>query len=171
MQPNKKLAIVCSRLALCLGLLGTLSAKAASLQLVPDWGASGVPTNLSMYIYVPDKLAPNPPILVLLHYWGGGAAGVFAEAQGGGVVAAADKYGFIMVVPQNPDCWDVSSTATLTHNGGGQTEAIAHMVNYTVTNYHANTNRVYVTGTSCGGMMTEAMLAVYPDMFKAGAAF
>jgi acetylxylan esterase len=156
----------------CLGLFGPLSMDAASLQPVTNnWGTNGVPTNVTMYIYVPDKLATNPPILVLLHYWGGGASGVFAEAQGGGIVAAADQYGFIMVVPQNPDCWDYSSTKSLTHNGGGQTEAIAHMVNYTVTNYHANSNRVYVSGTSCGGMMTEAMLAVYPDIFKAGAEF
>src|ERR1039457_2590709 len=168
---NKKLTRVCSLLAVCLGLFMALPAKAASLQLVPNWGASGVPTNLSMYIYVPDKVAPNPPVLVLLHYWGGGASGVFAEAQAGGIVAAADQYGFIMVVPQNPDCWDVNSTATLTHDGGGHTQGIAQMVKYAITNYHANSNRVYVTGTSCGGMMTEALLAVYPDIFKAGAAF
>jgi poly(hydroxyalkanoate) depolymerase family esterase len=155
----------------CLGLFMAFPARAASLQLVPNWGASGVPTNLSMYVYVPDKLAPNPPILVLLHYWGGGAAGVFAEAQAGGIVAAADQYGFIMVVPQNPDCWDVNSTATLTHDGGGHTQGIAQMVKYAINTYQANSNRVYVTGTSCGGMMTEALLAVYPDIFKAGAAF
>jgi poly(hydroxyalkanoate) depolymerase family esterase len=157
--------------ATLLGLFLALPSKAASLQLVPNWGASGVPTNLSMYIYVPDNLAPNPPILVLLHYWGGGAAGVFAEAQAGGIVAAADQYGFIMVVPQNPDCWDVNSTATLTHDGGGHTQWIAQMVKYAINTYQANSNRVYVTGTSCGGMMTEALLAVYPDIFKAGAAF
>jgi endoglucanase len=168
---NKKLTRALSLLAVCLGLFTALPAKAASLQLVPNWGASGVPTNLSMYIYVPDNLAPNPPILVLLHYWGGGAGGVFAEAQAGGIVAAADQYGFIMVVPQNPDCWDYSSPQSLTHDGGGQTQGIAQMVNYTVTNYHANANRVYVTGTSCGGMMTEALLGVYPDIFKAGAEF
>ena len=172
MRMKKELGIDFSLFAVCLGLLMALPTKAASLQLVTnDWGTNGVPTNVVMYIYVPDKLAANPPILVLLHYWGGGASGVFAEAQAGGIVAAADEYGFIMVVPQNPDCWDVNSTATLTHDGGGQTEAIAHMVNYTVTNYHANTNRVYATGTSCGAMMTEALLAVYPDVFKAGASF
>ena len=149
-----------------------LPTKAASLQLVPNWGASGVPTNLSMYIYVPDNVATNPPILVLLHYWGGGAGGVFAEAVGGGIVAAADRYGFIMVVPQRyNDCWDYGSTQSLTRNGGGETQGIAQMVRYAITNYYANSNRVYVTGTSCGGMMTEAMLAVYPDMFKAGAEF
>ena len=168
---NTKLARVCSLLAVWLGLFLAPPAKAASLQLVPNWGASGVPTNLSMYVYVPDNLAPNPPILVLLHYWGGGASGVFAEAQAGGIVAAADQYGFIMVVPQNPDCWDVSSTATLTHDGGGHTQGIAQMVKYAINTYQANSNRVYVTGTSCGGEMTEALLAVYPDIFKAGAAF
>ncbi len=168
---NTKLRRVCFLLAAGLGLFSVLPTKAASLQLVPNWGASGVPTNLSMYIYVPDKVAPNPPILVLLHYWGGGAAGVFAEAQNGGIVAAADQYGFIMVVPQNPDCWDVNSAATLTHDGGGQTQGIAQMVKYAINTYGANSNRVYVTGTSCGGEMTEALLAVYPDIFKAGASF
>jgi endoglucanase len=168
---NKKLSFFCPLLVACLVPFLASSAKAASLQLVPDWSASGVPTNLSMYVYVPDHVAPNPPILVLLHYWGGGSAGVFAEAQAGGIVAAADQYGFIMVVPQNPDCWDVNSTATLTHDGGGQTQGIAQMVKYAIKTYQANSNRVYVTGTSCGGMMTEALLAVYPDIFKAGASF
>ena len=68
---NKKLARVCSLLAACLGLFMALPTNAASLQLVPNCGASGVPTNLSMYVYVPDKVAANPPILVLLHYLGG----------------------------------------------------------------------------------------------------
>src|ERR1039457_2557324 len=168
---NKKLARVCSLLAACLGLSMALPTQAASLQLIPNWGASGVPTNLSMYIYVPDKLAANPLILVLLHYWGGGASGVFAEAVGGGIVAAADRYGFIMVVPQRPDCWDAGSAQSLTHDGGGDSQGIAQMVRYAINTYHANADQVYVTGTSCGAMMTETMLAVYPDMFKAGAAF
>src|SRR5690349_18575094 len=101
---NTKLRRFCFLLAACLGLIAGGSVKAASLQLVADdWGTNGVPTNVTMYVYVPDKVAPNPPILVLLHYWGGGASGVFAEAQAGGIVSAADQYGFIMVVPQTPD--------------------------------------------------------------------
>jgi endoglucanase len=168
---STKLTSVCSLLAAWLSLFMALPAKAASLQLVPNWGASGVPTNFSMYVYVPDNVAPNPPVLVLLHYWGGGASGVFAEAQAGGIVSAADQYGFIMVVPQTTDCWDYGSAQSLTHDGGGQTQGIAEMVKYAITNYQANANRVYVTGTSCGGMMTEALLGVYPDIFKAGAEF
>jgi poly(hydroxyalkanoate) depolymerase family esterase len=130
-----------------------------------------------MFIYVPDKLATNPPILVVSHYCSGDAAGVFSEAKSGGIVAASDQYGFIMIYPQNHlpgttrNCWDVGSTASLTHDGGGDTQAIAQMVKYTITQYKANANRVYATGTSSGAMMTEALLAVYPDVFKAGAEF
>ena len=79
---SKRLTVAGCLLIAGFGLFMALPTRAASLQLVTNnWGASGVPTNLSMYIYVPDKLATNPPILVLLHYWGGGAGGVFAEAQ------------------------------------------------------------------------------------------
>lgn len=164
-------------LVFAFGGLVALPARGASLTQVNNWGASGVPTYIAMFIYVPNNVASNPPILVVSHYCGGDAAGVFGEAQGGGIVAASDKYGFIMIFPQNHlpgttrNCWDVGSTASLTHDGGGDTQAIAEMVKYTITTYKANPNRVYATGTSSGAMMTEALLAVYPDIFKAGAEF
>ncbi len=154
-----------------------MPAAAASLQPVSDWGASGVPSTVSMYLYVPDSPAPNPPVLVLVHYCGGSAAAVFGQAQGGGLVAAADEHGFIMVVPQaqNADgtgrCWDVGSTKALTRDGGGDTQAIAQMVAHTLSEHGANPERVTVTGDSSGGMMTEALLALYPDVFRAGSAF
>jgi acetylxylan esterase len=68
-------------------------------------------------------------------------------------------------------CWDVASTATLTHNGGGDSLAIKNMVLYAISTYSADASRVYVTGHSSGGMMTNVMLGAYPDIFKAGAAF
>lgn len=158
--------------ALMLGLLAAAPAHAASLQKVDNWGASGVPSTTSMYIYVPDNLAPNPPILVVAHYCGGTAGNVFGQAQGGGIVSAADQNGFIIVVPQTTNnCWDVGSTASLTHDGGGETQAVAQMVQYTIEQYQANADRVYITGDSSGAMMTQAMLAVYPDVFKGGSAF
>src|SRR5579875_2775516 len=115
-----------SFLLLGLGLLAAGPARAASLQAVSNWGASGVPTYISMYIYVPDKLATDPPIMVVSHYCGGNAAGGFGEAEGGGIVSAADQHGFIMIFPQTSNnCWDVGSTKSLTHDGGGDTQAIA----------------------------------------------
>jgi len=160
---------------LCFATVG--SARAATLQPVPSWGASGVPGYISMYIYVPDRPAANPPILVVSHFCGGSASAVFGQAQGGGIVAAADRYGFIMIFPQttNPatsaKCWDVGSRQSLTHDGGGDTQAVAQMVRYTIATYGANADRVYATGDSSGAMMTQALLAVYPDIFKAGASF
>jgi poly(hydroxyalkanoate) depolymerase family esterase len=128
-----------------------------------------------MYEYIPAKLASSPPIVVAAHYCGGSASAFFSAASG--IVAAADKYGFVMIFPQttNPatsaKCWDVGSTASLSHDGGGDTQAIAQMVKYEVDQRHADASRVYIMGASSGAMLTEAMLAVYPDIFKAGAEF
>jgi poly(hydroxyalkanoate) depolymerase family esterase len=153
--------------------LAAHSADAASLQQVNNWKGtvSGLPSDVSMYAYVPDKVAANPPILVLVHYCGGTASAVFGQASGGGIVKAADQYGFIMVVPSSGRCWDVVSDKTRTRNGGGDSHAIVQMVRFAVTQYSANAERVYSTGDSSGGMMTELLLALYPDIFKAGAAF
>ncbi len=154
------------------GLSAATPARAASLQKVNDWGASGVPGTASMYVYVPDTPAEHPPILVVAHFCGGSADAVFGQAQGGGIVSAADQYGFIIVVPQTSNnCWDVGSTKSLTHDGGGETQAVAQMVEHAIATYGANADRVYITGDSSGGMMTQAMLAVYPDVFKGGAEF
>jgi len=124
-----------------------------------------------MFVYVPDKVASNPPILTLIHYCGGTAAAVFGQAQGGGIVSAADQYGFIIVVPSSARCWDVESNKAWTRSGGGDSDAIKQMVTYAIGKYSANPNRVYATGDSSCGMMTELLLALYPDIFKAGSAF
>src|SRR4051812_7359529 len=100
MKPRRGFFISSLLGAALLSLVMARSARAATLQLVPSWGASGVPSYISMYIYVPDRPAANPPILVVSHFCGGSASAVFGQAQGGGIVAAADRYGFIMVFPQ-----------------------------------------------------------------------
>ena len=50
-------------LTLVLGLAAVAPARAASLQSVTGWtgSATGLPSDVSMHIYVPDKVAP--PIL------------------------------------------------------------------------------------------------------------
>jgi poly(hydroxyalkanoate) depolymerase family esterase len=147
------------------------TANAASLQQVNNWGVPGLPTDVSMFAYVPDHVAASPPILTLIHYCGGTASAVFGQAQGGGIVSAADQYGFILVVPSSGRCWDVESDKAWTRDGGGDSQAIKQMVTYAIGKYGANANRVYSTGDSSGGMMTELLLALYPDIFKAGSAF
>jgi poly(hydroxyalkanoate) depolymerase family esterase len=153
------------------GGLGLPAAYGASLQQVSNWGVSGLPSDVTMFIYVPDRVAANPPVLALIHYCGGTASAVFGQAQGGGIVSAADQYGFIIVAPSSGRCWDVQSNKTWTRDGGGDSHAIRQMVRYAIDNRSGNPDRVYATGDSSGGMMTELLLALYPDVFKGGAAF
>lgn len=155
------------------------AAHTASLQPVSNWsGGVSLPPDVSMYVYVPDKVATKPPLLTVIHFCGGSAQAVFGQAQGGGLVSAADQHGFILVVPsnanasgQNGRCWDVTSKKSQTRDGGGDTHAIAQMMKYALTQYQANTERVYCTGDSSGGMTTQLMLALYPDLYKAGSSF
>ncbi|RAL60630.1 hypothetical protein DID88_009948 [Monilinia fructigena] len=127
----------------------TVSAAANSLTVVSNFGYN--PSNVTMYLYVPTKLAPNPPIFVNPHWCGGSAEAAFA--------------GHI------DHCWDVSSNASLTHNAGGDSLAIVNMVKYVITTYKADPNRVFSMGTSSGAMMTNVLLGVYPDIFAAGSAW
>ncbi|MGC4090385.1 MAG: PHB depolymerase family esterase [Polyangiaceae bacterium] len=155
------------------GLSASAQAHAATLTKVEQsaWGVEGLPSYVNMYIYVPDQLAAKPPIVVGAHYCTGNAMAYFTGVSG--IVAAANKNGFIMIFPEATDrnCWDVGSVASLTHDGKGDTQAIAEMVRYTIATYGADASRVYVVGTSSGAMMTQALLGVYPDVFRAGAEF
>ncbi|WP_437612974.1 PHB depolymerase family esterase [Sorangium sp. So ce834] len=158
--------------SMSLGLLAAVPARAASVVKVDraTWKASGVPDYVNMNIYVPDRLADNPPIVVACHSCSTPVSGFFNSISG--VRAGADRNGFIIVLPEatGRNCWDVGSTKSLTHDGGGDTQAVAQMVKYTLEKYGGDPKRVYVMGGSSGAMMTQAMLAVYPDIFRAGAA-
>jgi len=86
----------------------------------------------------------------------------------------ADQQGFIIIYPGTPNmnnCWDVHSPASLTHGAGGDAGGIVAMVNYTLDKYKGDKDKVYVMGSSSGGMMTNVMAGSYPDVFEAGAAY
>jgi poly(hydroxyalkanoate) depolymerase family esterase len=156
-----------------LGLLVPVAARAASLVEVnrSDWaGTTSLPSYMQMYIYVPDKVATKPPIYVSCHSCGSTATGQIGNIPM--AKAAADSQGFILILPDNPgrNCWDVGTTKSLTHDGGGDTQAVAMMVKYALNKYNGDAGRVYIMGGSGGAMLTQAMLAVYPDVFRAGAA-
>jgi poly(hydroxyalkanoate) depolymerase family esterase len=155
-----------------LGALFAAPAHAASLVKVDrgTWGASGVPDYVTMYIYVPDQLATKPPIVVAHHSCGTAVSGYVNSIKG--IQAGADKNGFVLILPEatGRNCWDVGTTKSLTHDGGGDTQAVAQMVKYALTKYSGDASRVYAMGGSSGAMMTQALLAVYPDVFRAGSA-
>lgn len=45
------------------------------------------------------------------------------------------------------------------------------MIQYTIKTYSADANKVFVTGSSSGCMMTNVMMATYPDVVKAGSCY
>jgi endo-1,4-beta-xylanase len=152
-------------------VLGAGPAAAASLTRVTNFGTN--PSNLNMYIYVPDKVAANPALLVAVHYCTGSAQQVFS-GYAREFVTAADRYGYIIVFPEatrSGQCFDVYTEQALKRGGGSDPVGIMSMVSYTKQKYNVDPARVYVTGFSSGAMMTPVLAAEYPDVFAAGAGF
>lgn len=145
-------------------------ASAASLTQVTDFGKN--PTNAGMYIYVPDSLPSSPTIILAIHWCHGTAQDFYTGTQWANL---ADTHKFIVIYPNSPnsadECWDVASSKTLSHDGGGDSQSIASMVSYTISKYNADTSKVFVTGVSSGAMMTNVMAAVYPNLFTAASAY
>lgn len=89
-------------------------------------------------------------------------------------VAAADRYGYIIVLPEvgrDGRCFDVSSPQALQRDGGSDNTAIMSMVSYVRQRHDVDPDRIVVAGFSSGAMMTNVMAAQYPDVFTAAAAF
>jgi len=149
--------------------LFAIGTYAATLTQVTNYGSN--PSNTQMWIYVPDKLAPKPPIIVAVHYCTGTAQAYFQNTPYAGY---ADQHGFIVIYPSSPyqgTCWDVSSRSALTHDGGGDSNSIANMVTYTLQKYNGDPSKVFVTGSSSGAMMTNVLVATYPELFQAATVY
>ncbi|SDE15478.1 extracellular catalytic domain type 1 short-chain-length polyhydroxyalkanoate depolymerase [Glycomyces harbinensis] len=147
-------------------------AAAAALTEVTDFGDN--PGNLRMHLYVPDVRPAEPAILVAMHGCGGSGTGFYSGSE---FAALADQYGFIVIYPTATkqtamgNCFDVWSAASKTRGGGSDPASVVSMVEYAQQQYNGDAERVFVTGSSSGGMETNALLALYPDVFAAGSAF
>ncbi|KAK6340606.1 hypothetical protein TWF696_008931 [Orbilia brochopaga] len=161
-----KLSLLTAAFACAAEVLGLTS----SLQRVTEnWGNN--PTNIEFWIYVPTTLKTRPAVVVAAHYCGGSASVFFSGSQWANL---ADQYGYIVIYPsvtRSSKCWDVASTASLTHNGGSDSLAIVTMVKWTLNKYSGDPGRVYHTGLSSGAMLTELMMGAYPDVYAGGCGF
>ncbi|KAK6525226.1 hypothetical protein TWF694_005372 [Orbilia ellipsospora] len=158
--------ILAAALSLATEVLGLTSSLR---QITSGFGSN--PTNVQFYIYVPTTLKTRPAVVVAAHYCGGSASAFFSGTQWANL---ADQYGFIVIYPgvtRSSLCWDVASTASLTHNGGSDSLTIVNMVKYALTTYSGDSGRVYHTGLSSGAMLTELMMGAYPDVFAGGCGF
>ncbi|TFL00140.1 putative acetylxylan esterase [Pterulicium gracile] len=156
-------------LASLLAYAPSIRAAEGTLQPLMSFGRN--PTGVEMFVYRPARLASPPPLVVAIHWCTGTAQAYFSGTQ---YANLADQKGFIVIYPDAPDsggCWDVHTNATLTHDAGGDSLAIAEVVRYAIKTYGVDPKRVYATGTSSGGMMTNVLMGAYPDLFAAGSAW
>ncbi|KAJ8130954.1 hypothetical protein O1611_g2673 [Lasiodiplodia mahajangana] len=143
-------------------------AIAATLTQVPNY-ENNATSKAQMWVYKPDNVVANPPLVVVIHSCQSTAQSYFQNSlipwkQG------SDKKGYITVWPSSPNsgtCWDVSSKRSLSHLGGGDSQAIANMILYAIKTYSVDATRVYVTGGSSGAMMSNVLAATYPELIKA----
>ncbi|MEU8261886.1 PHB depolymerase family esterase [Micromonospora sp. NPDC048999] len=162
-------ALVAAVLTAVAAVTAATPASAAALTEVTNFGTN--PSNLRMYLYVPDRVAAQPALVVAIHYCTGTGPAFYSGSQ---FASLADRYGYIVVYPsvtRSSQCFDVSSPQALRRDGGSDPVGIMSMVNYVRQRYNVDPNRIFATGVSSGAMMTNVMLGLYPDVFAAGAAF
>src|SRR5689334_18629356 len=86
--------------------------------------------------------------------------------------ARAEQRGFIVVFPEqsslaNPArCWNWFLDSNQ-HRGWGEPAIIAGITNTVRSRYSVDPRRIYTTGVSAGGVMTNIMAVTYPDVFAA----
>jgi acetylxylan esterase len=141
-------------------------ASAAALTEVTGFGTN--PSNLRMYLYVPNKLAARPGLLVASHFCQGSAQALFGSTD---FDALADKYGYIVIYPsvtRSGACFDVHSPEALRRDGGSDPVGVKSMIDYVRQRYPVDPERITAVGLSSGAMFTNVLLGLYPDVFTAG---
>ncbi|KJR83913.1 acetylxylan esterase [Sporothrix schenckii 1099-18] len=154
---------------LSLATAALVASTQAALVSVSNFGDN--PTGLQMSIYVPNKLATKPAVILAMHTCGGTGQ---QYLQMSGYTTLADAKGFLVIYPtttHDNNCWDVASKKSLTHEGGGDSQTLANMIRYTISKYGADPAKVFATGSSSGCMMTNVMMAVYPDIIAAATCY
>lgn len=129
------------------------------------------PGGLRMLTFVPDRLAPGAPLVVVLHGCTQTAGGYDLAA---GWSALATTHGFALLFPEQTrannanGCFNWFEVGD-TRRGDGEVASIAAAVTAVVSHHKLDPSRVFVTGLSAGGAMANSCLAAYPDVFAGGA--
>ncbi|MCB1009936.1 MAG: PHB depolymerase family esterase [Acidobacteria bacterium] len=130
------------------------------------------PGRLEMYVHLPPGTVAGAPLVVVAH-------GCFQTARqvaaSSGWVELADRHRFALLFPQTSKenepmggcfrTWQPQQT----RREGGEPVSIRQMIEWMLETYRLDARRVFVTGMSSGGLVTNVLLATYPELFAAGA--
>lgn len=167
MRPH---AVLLSLIALSAGLLHAICGQASSLQEIAGFGSN--PGNLRMFVVVPPDLPARSALVVLAH-------GCLQTAQDiadmSGWAELAMMHRFVLMLPQTSKGNDSFAGCFRTwepahqQRGAGEPLSVAQMVEWIIAHHAIDRHRIFMTGLSSGGHLTNVMLATYPDLFAAGA--
>ncbi len=139
------------------------------LRPMSEFGSN--PGELHAWTYIPSTTRPAVPLVVALH----GCTQTAADYDSGsGWSDLAEKYGFALLFPEQQRsnnanlCFNWFATGDTTR-GQGEVHSISQMVTTLADRHSIDRANIYVTGLSAGGAMTAAVLATYPELFRAGA--
>ncbi len=136
---------------------------------VADFGDN--PGALKMRVYRPAGLPKGAPLVVVLHGCRQTAEGY---AAGAGWLTLADRFGFAVLCPEQVAannaycCFNWFEPADLARDRG-EAASIRQMITWMLADGRLDRTKVFVTGLSAGGAMTNVMLAAYPEVFAGGA--
>jgi poly(hydroxyalkanoate) depolymerase family esterase len=144
-------------------------AQAVTLSQVTSFGSN--PGNLKMFSYVPAGLPAGAPLVVAMHGCTESASVYSTQTEWGNL---ADRFKFAVVFPEQPSANNSSSCFNWFQPGDisrdqGEALSIKQMVDTMKSTRGSDPARIFVTGMSAGGLMTEVMMAAYPDVFAGGA--
>ncbi len=127
--------------------------------------------NLEMYVYPSKPIKKSIPLVVVLH----GCAQTASEiADQSGWNSLADSNNFMVLYPQQKvennlnKCYNWYENTDISKNDG-ESDTIREMIQYAILNFDIDPSKIFITGISAGGAMTNILLANYPDLFKSGA--
>ncbi len=115
----------------------------------------------SFLTYVPSTGKPGKmPLVISLHGGFASPKGMFHLAD---FRPLAEKEKFIVVCPASKHFWHDGADL----HGIDDVKFIDHLITYIITTYHADADRVYVTGISNGGFMTTRLACQLHDRIAA----
>lgn len=127
--------------------------------------------NLEMYVYKPIDNDMEVPLVVVLH----GCAQTATEmAEQSGWNTLADSNNFMILYPQQKvennlnRCFNWYENMDISKNDG-ESATIREMIQYAIQNYDIDPSKIFISGMSAGGAMTNVLLANYPDLFDSSA--